>query len=233
MKLPKIVIFDVGGTLLKGTWDDCLLGYIYLYEEVLDVKESLDDYLEFVKGMFYIIKQRETCDLEFNFRSFFNYLKAVYGLKTNTSYEEIEYLFSRKFYTPKLNLHVIEILEFFKSKNIPLYVLSNSMYSTELVSRELEEFDLKHYFKQIISSGDHLVRKPSKELFKLYLKKFDMIGVSTSDVCYIGNDPYFDIETPVKLGMQAIHLGDQDVNHGTYLEISSYLKLIEEFKKYE
>lgn len=233
MKLPKIVIFDVGGTLLKGTWDDSLLGYIYLYEEVLDVKESLDDYLEFVKGMFYIIKQRETCDLEFNFRSFFNYLKAVYGLKTNTSYEEIEYLFSRKFYTPKLNLHVIEILEFFKSKNIPLYVLSNSMYSTELVSRELEEFNLKHYFKQIISSGDHLVRKPSKELFKLYLKKFDMIGVSASDVCYIGNDPYFDIETPVKLGMQAIHLGDQDVNHGTYLEISSYLKLIEEFKKYE
>lgn len=233
MKLPKIVIFDVGGTLLKGTWDDCLLGYIYLYEKVLDVKESLDDYLEFVKGMFYIIKQREFCDLEFNFRSFFNYLKAVYGLKTNTSYEEIEYLFSRKFYTPKLNLHVIEILEFFKSKNIPLYVLSNSMYSTELVSKELEEFNLKHYFKQIISSGDHLVRKPSKELFKLYLKKFDMIGVSASDVCYIGNDPYFDIETPVKLGMQAIHLGEQDVNHGTYLEISSYLKLIEEFKKYE
>lgn len=233
MKLPKIVIFDVGGTLLKGTWEDSILGYVYLYEEVLDVKESLDDYLEFVKGMFYVIKQRESCDLEFNFRSFFNYLKAVYGMKTKISYEEIEYLFSRKFYIPKLNLHVIEILEYFKNKDIPLYVLSNSMYSTELVSKELEEFGIKHYFKQIVSSGDHLVRKPSQELFKLYLKKFDMIGISASDVCYIGNDPYFDIETPVKLGMKAVHLGDQDVDHGTYLEISSYLKLIEEFKKYE
>ena len=77
MKLPKIIIFDVGGTLIKGTWDDSILGYIYLYEEVLDVKESLDEYLDFVKGMFYIIKQRETCDLEFSLRSFFKSLKDL------------------------------------------------------------------------------------------------------------------------------------------------------------
>ena len=70
MKLPKIIIFDVGGTLIKGTWQDSILGYTYLYDEVLDVKESLYDYLDFVKGMFYIIKERDTCDLEFNFKSF-------------------------------------------------------------------------------------------------------------------------------------------------------------------
>ena len=45
MKLPKIIIFDVGGTLIKGTWKDSILGYAYLYEEVLDfpfVEEYLD-----------------------------------------------------------------------------------------------------------------------------------------------------------------------------------------------
>ena len=44
MELPKIIIFDVGGTLLKGDFDDSILGYTYLYEEVLDVKETLNDY---------------------------------------------------------------------------------------------------------------------------------------------------------------------------------------------
>lgn len=233
MKLPKIIIFDVGGTLIKGTWQDSILGYTYLYDEVLDVKESLYDYLDFVKGMFYIIKERDTCDLEFNFKSFFNYLKDLYGLKTNKSFEEIEYTFARKFYSPMLNDNVIELLEYLKNKNIPLYVLSNSMYSTNCVEKELEEFGIRKYFLQVISSGDHLVRKPSPELFKLYLKKFEMMGINVSDVCYIGNDPYFDITTPVKLGMKAVHISDKDVKHDGYLEISNYLNLIKEFDKDE
>lgn len=233
MKLPRIIIFDVGGTLINGPWKDSILGYTYLYEEVLDVKESLDDYLDFVKGMFYIIKQRETCDMEFNFRSFFNYLKAIYGLKTELSYEEIEYRFARKFYQPVLNDNVIDILEYLKVKNIPLYVLSNSMYSTKYVENELKEVGIIDYFKQVISSGDHLVRKPSPELFKLYLKKFDMMGYNNEDICYIGNDPYFDVATPIKLGMKCIHFSDKDVKHVEYLEVSSYLKLIEEFEKDE
>lgn len=233
MKLPKIIIFDVGGTLIKGTWQDSILGYTYLYDEVLDVKESLYDYLDFVKGMFYIIKERDTCDLEFNFKSFFNYLKDLYGLKTNKSFEEIEYTFARKFYSPMLNDNVIELLEYLNNKKIPLYVLSNSMYSTNCVEKELEEVGIRKYFLQVISSGDHLVRKPSPELFKLYLKKFEMMGINVSDVCYIGNDPYFDITTPVKLGMKAVHISNKDVKHDGYLEISNYLKLIEEFDKDE
>lgn len=233
MELPKIMIFDVGGTLLKGDFDDSILGYTYLYEEVLDVKETLNDYLDFVKGMFHVIKQRENCDLEFNFRSFFNYLKDLYGLKTDKSYEEIEYNFERKFYHPVLNDDVILVLEYLKNKNIPLYVLSNSMYSTNLIEKELEEVGIKDYFIQIISSGDHLVRKPSYDLFKLYLKKFSMMGYKYSEICYIGNDYYYDVETPVKLGMMSIHLSDKFMIHEKYLEVDSYLKLIEEFKKYE
>ena len=183
--------------------------------------------------MFHVIKQRENCDLEFNFRSFFNYLKDLYGLKTDKSYEEIEYNFERKFYHPVLNDDVILVLEYLKNKNIPLYVLSNSMYSTNLIEKELEEVGIKDYFIQIISSGDHLVRKPSYDLFKLYLKKFSMMGYKYSEICYIGNDYYYDVETPVKLGMMSIHLSDKFMIHEKYLEVDSYLKLIEEFKKDE
>lgn len=233
MRLPKIIIFDVGGTLIKGIWNDSILGYKYLYDEILDVREGLDDYLEFVTGMFPVIKQRETCDLEFSFQSFFNYLKDVYGLKSDLPYEEIEYKFARCFYEPILNDHVIELLDYLKSLNIPLYVLSNSMYSTSCVEKELLELGIRDYFELVISSGDHLVRKPSCDLFKLYLKKFDMMGYHHEDICYIGNDYYYDITTPVKLGMMAVHINDKDIDYGDYLEISSYLNLISELKKYE
>ena len=233
MKLPKIVIFDVGGTLSSGKWENSELGYRYLYEEILDVNESLDDFLKFIREMLYIINQRETCDLEFSFKSFFNYLKDLYGLKTTKQYEEIEYNFLKKFYKPIRTDNALEILNYFKRKSIPMYVLSNSMYSSNLIAKELEDMGIKHYFKQIISSGDHLVRKPSKELFKLYLKKFDMMGYKTSDICYIGNDYYFDIKSPIELGMMCVHLSDKTVYHDQYLEVNSYLKLIEELEKNE
>ena len=107
------------------------------------------------------------------------------------------------------------------------------MYSTLYIEKELEEVGIKKYFKQIISSGDHLVRKPSCELFKLYLKKFAIMGIDESDICYIGNDYYFDIATPIKLGMMCVHLNSELIRHDDYLEINNYLQLIEEFDKYE
>ena len=59
------------------------------------------------------------------------------------------------------------------------------------------------------------------------------MGYEYSEICYIGNDYYYDIETPVKLGMMSVHLSDKFMVHKNYLEVDSYLKLIEEFKKYE
>ena len=146
MRLPKIIIFDVGGTLIKGIWNDSILGYKYLYDEILDVRESLDDYLEFVTGMFPVIKQRETCDLEFSFHSFFNYLKDVYGLKSDLPYEEIEYKFARCFYEPILNDHVIELLDYLKSNSsmpIEIVISNSSMNYRSIYANKLKESDIR------------------------------------------------------------------------------------------
>ena len=233
MKLPKIMIFDVGDTLICGKWEDQLNGYIYLYEEVLDVKESVEDYLDFIKGMLPIIKERDKVSLEFNFRSFFNYLKDLYGLKTNKTFEEIELAFSYKLFIPKLKSNIVELLEYLNNKGVILNVLSNSMFSSSCLNSLLENLGIRKYFKYLISSGDHLVRKPSEHLFNLYIKKYQMLGYKISDICYIGNDFYYDIVTPAKLGMMSILISDKDIKHSDYLEVSSYVKLKNEFDKNE
>ena len=45
MKLPKIIIFDVGGTIVSGKWQSFMKGYEYLYNEVLNVKETYEEYI--------------------------------------------------------------------------------------------------------------------------------------------------------------------------------------------
>ena len=233
MKLPKIIIFDVGGTIVSGKWQSFMKGYEYLYNEVLNVKETYEEYIEFVSNFFDIINQRDKCDLEFNFISLLNYLVDLYGLKIDLDLYEIEYNFYKSYYEAALMPNIVLVLDYLKDKNIPLYVLSNSMYSTNAVKKELSDVGVLGYFEQVISSGDHVVRKPSSLLFKLYLKKFDMMGISKEEVCYIGNDLYFDINTPVSLNMQAILISDKYCKHEKYLEIDSYKTLLKEFKENE
>ena len=232
MKLPKIIIFDVGGTLIEGEgWDNYQIGYKYLYEEVFDVKESFEEFMHFVGLVRPMIKKREKTQFEFSFQSFFNYLKVAYGLKTTKSYYEIEIEFIAKFYTSKPVLHVKELLDFLTSKGVLLYVLSNSMYSTNQIIDELKRNNLDEYFLEIVSTGDHLLRKPSLELFKMYLKKCHIMGYKTSEVCYIGNMYHYDIASPVRLGMKAVHKGKEFKKHTGYVEINDYLELIKMWSK--
>lgn len=232
MKLPKIIIFDVGGTLTEAKeYTNIENGYRYLYDEVLDVKESFFDFMQFVKTIRPYIKKREETHLEFSFMSFFNYLSVVYGLKTDLSYYEIEQNFVSKYYKTSLVEGSKDLLDFLKSKDIKLYVLSNSMYSTAGIIYELKINGIDKYFEQVVSSGDHLLRKPSLDLFKMYLKKFSIMGYKKSEICYIGNMYDYDVVSPVKLGMKVIHKGENNIDHNDYVEVNDYHKLIEMWKR--
>lgn len=232
MKLPKIVIFDVGGTLTETSeYTNIENGYQYLYDEVLDVKESFSSFMQLVRTIRPYIKKREESLVEFSFKSFFNYLSVVYGLKTNIPYEEIEINFVLKYYHTKRVSGVVELLEFLKSKGVLMYVLSNSMYSTAGIIHELKINGIDTYFEQVVSSGDHLLRKPSLDLFKMYLKKFSIMGCKKSEICYIGNMYEYDVVTPVKLGMKVIHKGENNIVHNDYVEVNDYHKLIEMWNK--
>lgn len=234
MKLPKIIVFDVGGTLIDSNYKNSVeVGYKYLYDKVFDVKEPYNEYLMFIKSLESIIAEREKGSLEFSFRSMFNYLCLIYGLKTCLSYEEIEDHFINQFYYYEKIEDVIELLEYLKQQGVRLAVFSNSMFSSHRIKRELAEVGILSYFESVISSADYLVRKPSTYVFKLYLKKYGILGYQSDEIAYIGNSYHFDIEPAIPLKMVLIHKGNVFKYHKHYLEISNYRQLIEEFRKDE
>ena len=233
-KLPDAIIFDCGDTLINILNFDFSECFNYFYEEIIDQsKISKEDFLKYNKSIMHVFFERELNDIEVLFENYFNFITFTFGNVSNKPIEVIENECSHRLYQSKPVKDVTLFLDYCKSQNIPMYVLSNSLFSTREIRKELEENNLSHYFKEIISSGDHLYRKPSKDFFNLYLLKLKLDGI-TGNICYIGNSKKMDIETPIKLNMFAILLNeklDTDfVSHDDYLEVQNYKTLIKLLK---
>lgn len=227
MKNPKVFIFDVGSTLFEPYDFNYVSAMKYLYENIICQTVSYEIFVKQIDGIFHIFKDRDINNIEVNFHSLLKYLYTMYGKKSNLDDYEIEKEFAKIFYKTKEIDKVKKLLNYLTSKNIPLYVLSNSMLSSVEIKRELSEFSLDKYFIEIVSSGDHLFRKPSKELFNMYVYKLNNMGYKNLDICYIGDSLHNDIETPISLGLFAVHKNKENMMHEKYLEINDYDYLIE------
>lgn len=223
----KLIIFDVGGTIIENDDFDFIRGVKYLYDEVLDVKDSYEDYLKHVDELKTVFEYRFDTKLELSFDSYLNYLILRYGKKKDISNSEIELKYYECIFDKRLVDGVVDILDYLKETGYPLQVFSNSMFSTNAVKNELKSAGIDHYFDNIVSSGDHLFRKPSEYIFDAYLKRYNL---KPEEAMYIGNDYNFDIVSPVKLGMKCALRGEKMQMHDGYLEFDTYKNLIKWFK---
>lgn len=227
-KLPKAFIFDCGDTLFNVLNFDFTKFFDYLYDNIIDKsKVTKEEFLKFNDECKYAFFERT--NIEILFEIYFNYITFAFGNLSNKDIETIESEAAKLVYQTKPVKDVTLFLDYLKNKNIPMYVFSNSFLSTREVKKELQDNNLDHYFIDIISSGDHFLRKPAKEIFTMYLQKLKRDGIMDS-VCYIGNSYKYDIETPVKIGMYSIllneNLEEDYISHDDYLEVKSYKVLI-------
>ena len=79
MKLPKVMIFDVGGTLLDTVKFSFEEGLKYLYNEVIAKKESYEEFLFFYERLEQQINLREISSIEVSFLSLLKYWYFIYG----------------------------------------------------------------------------------------------------------------------------------------------------------
>lgn len=224
----KLIIFDVGGTMLDNDDFNFENGLKYLYDEILDVKEDYNTFLNFVNSYKDIFSKRDDTLIEISFVSYLNYLYLCYNKKTILDIDEVEMNFIHHVYHPYLVKDLIKCLTYLKNKKYKLLVFSNSMFQTKAIRQELKDLGIDQYFDEIISSGDHLFRKPSSFIFSSYLKKYEILP---NNVMYIGNDYDIDIITPIKLKMKCALRSDKLIDHGNYLEFDNYENLIRWFKE--
>lgn len=227
--LPKVVIFDVGGTLIKNIDFNFQNGLKFLYDEIFDIKDSFEDFVKMNEERHNEVEIARRNNYEISFYSIYHYFSFLFPKKTNLSFDEIELEFSNRIYHIEAIEGTLEFINCLENKNIKLYVLSNTLFSTKVINDELRRVGLYDHFLDTLGTGDYGFRKPSKTIFNLYLKKLK--DYSPSDIAYIGNDYELDIVTPISLGMQAYFKGEKMEEHDDYLEFDNYHNLLEWFKK--
>jgi len=118
--------------------------------------------------------------------------------------EELADYFEKHFLDEIINYNelidgTLEILEYLKSKDYQLHVVSNGFH--EVTNRKIEKSGLKKYFETVTSAEDAHAMKPDERIFEYSLnvanaKKFESI--------FIGDDWIADVKGAQNFGMEVI-----------------------------
>ena len=101
-----------------------------------------------------------------------------------------------------------EVLDRLKER-YPMYLVSNFYGNLRTV---LHEFNLAHYFQDVIESAEAGYRKPDLELFRIAIEK---TGYRPEEIAIIGDSYKNDIQPAIRLGCPSIWLKVKGWNTST------------------
>jgi putative hydrolase of the HAD superfamily len=99
-----------------------------------------------------------------------------------------------------------ELLEYLTSKNIPLSVITNG--TQDIQTAAIEKVAIQSYFKTILISGEHGIRKPDARIFQLACER---LQVQPEECLMIGDNLSADIQGARSIGMQTAWLSKEQV----------------------
>lgn len=238
-KLPKMILFDYGQTLVNEEKFDPIKGdqavlklatkntnqvsATELQEKANSISKELGNALQ---G-----ENRSKQLLEIPAYTFDKYLYEYFGIGFDVSMDEVQYTFWK--YATLGNSFptngIEELLDYLWKKGIRTAVVSNMMNSFKLLERRINEILPNNHFEFFIASGDYVFRKPHKMLFELAIKKANILP---EDIWFCGDNLLCDIKGSYNVGMTPIYYPayiDSDYGVDTdapYIKIDSWKELM-------
>ena len=210
--MVNAILFDLDGTLLN-TLEDLMDATNYAVTKFGYAKTNLEDVRKNIgNGILMLIRRTVNFD--------------------DTNLEKMHNLF-KIYYKENCNVHtkpydgIIEVLDYIKSQNIHMGVITNKPY---FAAKKLIESHFPGYFDMIL--GDqmdlNLKRKPDSSMIEYYLNRFNLCK---DEVIYVG-DSDVDIETVKNAGVKGaiVSYGFRDENELLKLTNKTYKNPIELLK---
>ena len=238
-KLPKMILFDYGQTLvneekfdsIKG--DEAVLKLAIKNPNQVSVSELQEKANSISKEIGNALGEENRSEqlLEIPAYTFDKYLYEYFGLEFDVSMDEVQYTFwkhatlGNSFPTNGIE----ELLDYLWEKGIRTAVVSNMMNSSKLLERRVNEILPNNHFEFFIASSDYVFRKPHKMLFELAIKKADILP---KDIWFCGDNLLCDIEGSYNAGMTPIYYPAYiDCNYEAdtnvpYIKIDSWKELM-------
>ena len=206
----KAVLFDLGSTLIEYENQDWpTLGKIGVaagYPLIKRIFPHLAEVEQF--GETFYKHLREILDGRDNYSEIelYDTCNRIFHLMGLSLDDGVVEKFVDKYYQPvteqiTLIPGAVEILGKIKGHGLPIGLVSNSIFPEKFHRAEMEKFGLLEYFDFTIFSSTVGIRKPSKNIFNMALKK---AGVKSSQAIFIGDRFDSDIAGAKNAGIVAV-----------------------------
>ncbi len=186
MKLPKMIIFDYGDTLLsEPNWDTErgnreLLKYATHNPNnrtVEDVQKAAELIFGFAEDV-----RKVGCDIcgQIGNKALYEYL----GIQFSLTPLEQEIVFWNSCSLGAVAPDVEKVIDYLNEIGIRTAVISNLLWSGEALKERLDRLLPNNKFEFIMTSSDYFIRKPNSVIFNIALQKANL---KADDVWYCGN----------------------------------------------
>lgn len=218
MKLPKMILFDYGQTLIaeqkfdgiKGT--EAVLQYAVKNKYHLSA-EQIQARANEINREFgrFDPEKRHLFQIEIPNTMFTPYLYESQGIEIALSNSEIDTVFWNAAAPGAPTEGIQEFLEYLKQKGIRTGVISNISYAPSVVAERINRLLPENTFEFIITSSNFIFRKPHQRIFDLALEKADL---KPEEVWYIGDQYECDIKGSLNAGLLPVwYIGAIDLSY--------------------
>ena len=204
MKMPKMILFDYGQTLIAEKFDGvkgtaAVLKYATKNKYNLSAQQVQEkaDAINKELGRF-DPQKRHMGQIEVPDTMFTPYLYESQGIEIPLSTEEIDTIFWDAAAPGKPTEGMKEFLEYLKNIGIRTGVISNIAYAATVVAERINRLLPENAFEFIITSSNYMFRKPNKRIFDLALEKAEL---APEEVWYIGDQYECDIKGALGAGL--------------------------------
>lgn len=207
MKIPKMILFDFGQTIMNASFDG-IKGTAALMKYTVSNKfnltpEQVQEKVVEINNEFgrFNPQNAHLFQVEVPNCMFQSYLYESLGIEIALSPEDKERIFwdNAAPSLPTEGIH--EFLDFLWKKGIRTGVITNIPYDPIVVNKRLIKMVPDNHFEFVLCSSQYIFRKPNRRIFDLALLKADL---NAEQVWYVGDNYECDIKGSMNVGITPI-----------------------------
>lgn len=224
--MVKAVLFDLGNTLVSyyqrhefpGMLDEAVNGCI---EHLHDAGTGFQE-----EGLWDRVKEQDHGSPDNRVHPLESRLAAIFGLNDQKAINNLCQVFMKPIFTRgRLHSDVKPTMRTLRARGIKTAIVSNTPWGSPatLWRMELGRFGLAQLVDETVFCGDVGWRKPDQRVFYYTM---DRLGVETGDSVFVGDDPRWDVEGPMAVGMRAVLVDRTKNNPGALHRLGGLLELL-------
>ncbi len=213
--MKKAVLFDLYDTVLKNDSFDFSRGVSYVYENYLSDVCTFEEFKAYTETFLPLYHQRHVDHSEIHFvKDELPLWFSHFGKAVPQNIDDLEYAIMSAMQRGGVPDEVAYVLDELKERGIPMYILSNTIFTRQATERHLMHHGILSYFEKVYTSAEAGVRKPSPRFFDWAIEDIQRNHPDwqKSDFLFVGNDYAMDAHGGVAAGIDTVWY---NVNHAS------------------